>query len=73
MINYEKNKIDSRTSDYVCFDCGLQFLTEEQKKRNGVVTAHESVCGLCQKNKIVTHIRNFNWLKIRTYPYNVIY
>ena len=32
---FTKEQIDNRTSDYACWDCGLQFLTEKQKKRDG--------------------------------------
>lgn len=63
-MRYTEEEIEKRTSDYVCFDCGKSFLTEEQKKRSDVVTAHLSTCGLCQKPTTVTHIRAFNWLKI---------
>lgn len=57
-----QSQIDNRHSDYVCWDCGRQFLTEAQKKRDGVVTAHKSACGLCGEEKAVTHIRHWNWL-----------
>lgn len=57
-----QSQIDNRPSDYVCWDCGRQFLTEAQKKREGVVTAHKSACGLCKEEKAVTHIRHWNWL-----------
>lgn len=60
---FTKEQIDNRTSDYACWDCGLQFLTAEQKKRDGVVTANESNCGLCGERKAVIHIRHWNWLR----------
>jgi len=60
--SFSQKQIDDRTSDYVCWDCGLQFLSDEQKKVEKVVTAHTSKCGLCQKEKSVTHIRHWNWL-----------
>jgi len=59
-----QEQIDNRSSDYVCWDCGRQFLTEEQKKREGVVTAHKSICGLCNEEKSVTNIRHWNWLRL---------
>lgn len=59
---YTQEEIDNRTSDYVCWDCGEQFLPKE--KRSGVVTAHISECGLCGEKKGVTHIRGWNWLRI---------
>ena len=62
-MEYTKKQIKERTSDYICFDCGFDFLTEEQKTGEGAcVTAHKSVCGLCAEEKSVTHIRTFNWL-----------
>jgi len=55
--------IDNRTSDYVCFDCGREFLTEQQKQQQGgAITAHIATCGLCAVSKPVVHIRNWNWL-----------
>lgn len=47
---------------YVCFDCGREYLTEEQNKKDYNVTAHLSNCPICNQNKSVTHIRHFNWL-----------
>ncbi len=61
-IALTQSQIENRPSDYVCWDCGRQFLTEAQKKREGVVTAHKSACGLCKEEKSVTHIRHWNWL-----------
>lgn len=60
---YTKEQIENRTSDYVCFDCGWSCITDEQRAKGGVVTAHISTCGLCHKTKPVTHIRAFNWLR----------
>lgn len=54
---------ENRTSDYVCCSCGVQYLTEEQKKEGGnVVTAHLGNCGLCGKEDTVIHIRYYNYL-----------
>lgn len=61
-MKYSKKEIESRKSDYVCFDCGIEFLSDKQKSIGGVVTAHVSKCGLCGQEKSVTHIRTFNWL-----------
>lgn len=47
---------------YVCFDCGGEYLTDKQNKEVMVVTAHLGICGICEKTKSVTHIRNFNYL-----------
>lgn len=64
LIKYTKEQVEERTSDYVCFDCGRSFLSEEQKKRENIVTAHKGECGLCKEEKSVTNIRAFNWLRI---------
>ena len=62
-MKYTKKQIEERISDYVCFDCGFDFLTEEQKTGEGAcVTAHKGTCCLCNQEKSVTHIRTFNWL-----------
>lgn len=58
-----KKQIEQRTSDYVCFDCGRMFLSEEQKVGSIIVTAHVSKCGLCGNEKSVTHMRAFNYLQ----------
>lgn len=57
-----KEQIENRKSDYICFDCGNEFLSERQKQEGGCVTAHISECGLCEEKKSVTHIRAFNYL-----------
>lgn len=65
-MDYTQEQIDNRSSDYVCFDCGHLFLTDTQKKGEGhAVTAHKSNCGLCGQDKSVTHIRAFNYLKLK--------
>jgi len=63
---FTKEQIDKRTSDYICFDCGNKFLTEEQKNEETVSTMHMSKCGLCGKEKGVCHMRHFNWLNKKT-------
>lgn len=55
------NKKD-RKSDYVCVNCGVSFLTEEQKKKARICTFFIDKCGLCDKKESVTHIRNYNYL-----------
>ncbi len=63
-MKYTKEQIDNRTSDYVCIDCGVPFLTEKQKSEGGHgTTFHKTVCGLCGKEGSVTHIRHYNRLK----------
>ncbi len=46
----------------ICFDCGLKYLTEKQKKEPDTVTAWNGWCIECKKNKPVTSTRNFNYL-----------
>lgn len=53
---------EERTSDYVCFPCGREYLTDAQKKKGHVVTAHNGICGLCGKETSITHMRAFNYL-----------
>ncbi len=61
---HSKKQIKNRTSDYVCFDCGRLYLTPQQIKNAGVVTAHTGECGLCHQAKSITHIRAFNYLQL---------
>lgn len=65
MKTFTQEEIDNRTSDFICWDCGLQFLQAEQKKRHGIATTHQSTCGLCGTDKPVTHYRNWNYLHIK--------
>lgn len=65
-MKWTEEQINNRKSDYVCFDCGIEFLSEEQKGKRCVVTAHFGTCCLCgEQDKTVTHIRTFNWLKFK--------
>lgn len=64
-MKFTQKQIDNRPHDFVCFDCGHEFLTEKQKKGGGVVTAHKGECCLCGEEKGITHIRAFNYLKKR--------
>lgn len=65
-IQVTREQIDARISDYVCNECGSQFLTDSQKAEERIVTAHESECGLCGVTKSVTHIRAYNYLNYKT-------
>ena len=65
-MKYTKKQIEKRPHDYVCFDCGIEFLDDKQKSIDGVVTAHKGNCCLCGEEKSITHIRAFNYLN---YPY----
>lgn len=61
-----KEKSENRTSDYVCVECGVQYLSENQKKEEGIATTFsDSECGVCKKEKPTTHIRHYNYLKIK--------
>ena len=51
-----------RGEAWVCHDCGKIFLTKKQKGEMRVYTFHANTCILCSENKMVTHIRNYNWL-----------
>lgn len=57
--------VSARTSDYVCVDCGVKFLTKNQKEKGGVSTFHLGKCGLCGEEKSITHIRTYNYLYVR--------
>ena len=62
---FTQEQIDNRKSDYVCFDCGVQFLTEQQKDGHGnAITFSVSECCLCNEQKGTTHIRHYNRLRI---------
>lgn len=62
---FTQQQIDDRKTDYVCFECGKNFLTEAQKKSGGdCVTFHQNTCGLCGEDKSVTNIRHYNYLNI---------
>lgn len=54
-----------RNSDYVCIPCGIQYLSEKQREANRVVTFHENHCGICGEHTGVTHIRHYNYGKIK--------
>lgn len=63
-MQYTKKQVNERTSDYICHECGQQFLTEADKNRNGVYTAHSGICGLCGQEKTITHMRQYHYLYI---------
>lgn len=56
-------KPEDRTSDYVCIDCGVKYLTEDQKKDDRITTVSDSDCGLCGEHKPTKHIRHYNYLR----------
>lgn len=57
-----RKKVKNRTSDYVCVECGQQFLTEKQRANPRICTFHQSTCCLCGEEKGVTNIRHYNYL-----------
>lgn len=48
---------------WVCWDCGMPYLTEKQKQQGGAITAHINICDVCGENKTVTHVRHWNYLQ----------
>jgi len=60
------NTVEERTSDYVCIDCGVPYLTEKQKDTENTLghcsTFHSGICGLCGEGRLITHIRAYNYL-----------
>lgn len=56
--------VEERSHDYVCFDCGIHFLTAKQKQQRAgyATTFHMGTCCLCGMRKGITHIRHYNWL-----------
>lgn len=54
----------ARQDGYVCVDCGVQFLSDEQLiGPDRVHTYHLNTCGLCGEKKSVTHVRAYNYLQ----------
>lgn len=49
----EENKV-------CCVDCGVKYLTQDQKKIGYPVTFHRAKCCVCGKTKDVTSIRHYN-------------
>lgn len=59
---FTQEQVDNRISDRICWECGRQFLMEEQKGRH--VGMAPGKCGLCRKKKFVSHMRDWNYLKL---------
>ncbi len=56
----KKNK---RSCDYICQECGAPFLTPQQREDcDRIHTYHFGRCGLCNVEKGITHMRNYNYL-----------
>lgn len=65
-MTQERKELEERikTNGYCCLDCGREYLTLGQKNEEGrVSTFHKGVCVVCNQEKSITHIRNFNWLR----------
>lgn len=61
---YTQKQVDNRTSDCVCWDCGYPFLTKQQKSLEKRIGMGEGKCGLCRKKKPISHIRDWNYLRL---------
>lgn len=46
---------------YICTDCGIKYLSKEQKNENRVVTFHLGTCDECGEKKAITHERHYNY------------
>ena len=46
---------------YICYNCGIKYLTEEQKKKGSVTTFHLGTCDECGKKEAITSIRHYNY------------
>ncbi len=46
-----RQEIENRPHDYICFDCGRDFLIEEQKEIDMITTCHLGECCLCGEEK----------------------
>ena len=49
--------------DYICYPCGLPYLSEQQTKEHHIHTYHIGECGVCGQEVPVTHKRAFNYLR----------
>lgn len=48
--------------NYVYSDCGKPYIKDNQQ--NNVCTFHMGECDVCYHEKLVTHIRNYNYLEL---------
>ncbi len=64
MINEELiEQGQDRSSDYVCIECGVQYLSDRQLRNGGNdTTFFMGECGLCGEEKSITSIRHYNYL-----------
>lgn len=62
---YELKSFYHSTTDYVCYNCGKEYLSAEQKRNSAynISTLHQGICCVCLEEKGVTHKRNYNYLK----------
>ncbi len=50
-----------RLSDHVCMDCGSKYVPDKEWDGQPI-TFNRDQCGLCCEEKLVTHIRIYNYL-----------
>jgi hypothetical protein len=48
---------------YICYACGIKYLTREQREQDRVSTWHEGTCCECGHEASVTHVRAYNYCK----------
>lgn len=54
-----------------CSDCGIKYLTKEQKAEGGVCTFHIGTCSVCgNEETLVTNVRHYNYLNEIARPKN---
>lgn len=63
-----RDNIQELKNEVVCVDCGVKYLTDEQKKRVGVATFNEGKCCVCGNIKSVTSSRHYNYLNQTPQP-----
>ena len=63
-LREQKNNNIVLENDVVCFECGVKYLSEQQKQSGGnAVTFHEDKCCECGEVKSVTSVRHYNYLQ----------
>lgn len=68
---YTQQQVDNRLSDRVCWECGYPFLTDYQKSLGKQIGMGEGKCGLCRKNKPISHISDWNYLRLPEVKYKL--
>lgn len=63
MSQRPKKKPPEKTSNTVCFACGVNYLTGEQKRHgSSAISFNRGFCTVCKQVKSVTHIKYYNYL-----------